>query len=156
MKKYTLESDFEKDVVSKLQACGWKGGANYPAVLHYPTEAELIQNWANIIFEHNRKELNNLINDIQQDKINRLFITYKDRLTRFGFNYLQEICKFHNTEIIQISNEIVEKSLHQDELVEDLISIIYSFSGKLYGLSKSQLKEINNSLNNLSIDKDEV
>lgn len=104
----------------------------------------------------NRKELNNLINDIQQDKISRLFITYKDRLTRFGFNYLQEICKFHNTEIIQVSNEIVEKSLQQDELVEDLISIIHSFSGKLYGLRKSQLKEINNSLNNLSIDKDEV
>ena len=41
----------------------------------------------------NRKELLSLISDIQNNKINRLFITYKDRLTRFGFNYLQEICK---------------------------------------------------------------
>lgn len=102
-----------------------------------------------------RKDLINLINDVQKDKINRIFITYKDRLTRFGFNYLQEICKYHNTSIIQVSKEIVEKSL-QDELVEDLISIIHSFSGKLYGLRKSQLKDINNTLSNIPIDKDEV
>lgn len=42
-KKYTVEADFENDVVEKLQACGWKGGASYPAVLKYPTEAELIK-----------------------------------------------------------------------------------------------------------------
>lgn len=97
-----------------------------------------------------RKELINLINDVQQDKVNRIFITYKDRLTRFGFNYLQEICKFHSTSIVQVSKEVIEKSL-QEELVEDLIAIIHSFSGKLYGLRKSQLKEINNSLNDIQI-----
>lgn len=95
-----------------------------------------------------RKELLNLINAVQQDKVNRIFITYKDRLTRFGFNYIQEICKFHNTSIVQVSKEFIEKSL-QDELVEDLISIIHSFSGKLYGLRKSQLKDINTELNNI-------
>lgn len=71
-KTYTKESDFEKDVVSKLQACGWKGGANYPAVLHYPTEAELIQNWANIIFEHNRKELGGV--PLNEDEIDKLLL----------------------------------------------------------------------------------
>ena len=96
----------------------------------------------------NRKELLNLINAVQQDKVNRIFITYKNRLTRFGFNYIQEICKFHNTSIVQVSKEFIEKSL-QDELVEDLISIIHSFSGKLYGLRKSQLKDINAELNNI-------
>lgn len=96
----------------------------------------------------NRKELLRLINDIQQDKINRLFITYKDRLTRFGFNYLNEICKCHNTTIISISDEVIEKSV-QEELAEDLCAIIHSFSGKLYGLRKSQLKDINTELNNI-------
>ena len=96
----------------------------------------------------NRKELLRLINDIQQDKINRLFITYKDRLTRFGFNYLNEICKYHNTTIISISDEVIEKSV-QEELAEDLCAIIHSFSGKLYGLRKSQLKDINTELNNI-------
>lgn len=96
----------------------------------------------------NRKELLNLLNEVQQDRINRIFITYKDRLTRFGFNYLQTICSFHNVPIIQVSKEVVEKSL-QEELVEDLVSIIHFFSGKLYGLRKSQLKEINDSLTNI-------
>jgi predicted site-specific integrase-resolvase len=96
----------------------------------------------------NRKELLKLLNDIQQNKINRLFITYKDRLTRFGFNYLNEICKYHNTTIISISNEVIEKSV-QEELAEDLCAIIHSFSGKLYGLRKSQLKDINTELNNI-------
>ncbi len=95
-----------------------------------------------------RKELLKLINDIQQNKINRLFITYKDRLTRFGFNYLNEICKYHNTTIISISKEVIEKSV-QEELAEDLCAIIHSFSGKLYGLRKSQLKDINTQLNNI-------
>lgn len=95
-----------------------------------------------------RKNLIQLINDVQADKINRIFITYKDRLTRFGFNYLQEICKFHNTTIIPISNELIEKSL-QEELVEDLIAIIHSFSGKLYGLRKSQLKDINTAIDEI-------
>ena len=99
-----------------------------------------------------RKDLLNLLSEVQRGRINRIFITYKDRLTRFGFNYLQEICKFHSTSVIPISNEILEKSI-QEELVEDLIAIIHSFSGKLYGLRKSQLKEINKSIETLSVEE---
>ena len=76
-KKYTIEADFEKDVVAKLNACGWKGGSNYPFVLKYPTEAELIQNWANIIFEHNRKELNNI--PLNQDEIDKLLLKIRGK-----------------------------------------------------------------------------
>lgn len=99
-----------------------------------------------------RKDLLNLVSEVQRGRVNRIFITYKDRLTRFGFNYLQEICKFHNTSVIPISNEILEKSI-QEELVEDLIAIIHSFSGKLYGLRKSQLKEINKSIETISVEE---
>lgn len=95
-----------------------------------------------------RKGVIKLIQDIESDKINRLFIMYKDRLTRFGFNYLYEICIAHNTEIIQVSNEVTTKST-QEELAEDLCAIIHSFSGKLYGLRKSQIKDINERLNSL-------
>jgi predicted site-specific integrase-resolvase len=95
-----------------------------------------------------RKGLTKLIQDIENNQINRLFITYKDRLTRFGFNYLFEICKAHNTNIIQISNEVITKTT-QEELAEDLCAIIHSFSGKLYGLRKSQIKDINDKLSSL-------
>lgn len=81
----------------------------------------------------NRKELNQLIDLVQNNKINRIFIMYKDRLTRFGFNYIKRICDFHNTEIIIVSNEENDKSL-QEELAEDIIAMIHSSSDKLYGM----------------------
>ncbi len=80
-----------------------------------------------------RKQLLKIIDMILSNKVDRIFINYKDRLTRFGFNYIETICKFHNTKIIIVSNEITEKSL-EEELAEDLCSIIHSFSGKLYGM----------------------
>ena len=89
----------------------------------------------------NRKGLNQLINLIQKDEVNRIFITYKDRLTRFGFSYLKAIADFHHTEIIVVSSETTDKSLEM-ELAEDIISIIHSFSGKLYGLRKKVKTDI--------------
>ena len=49
--KYDNESVFENDFVNFLQErCGWKGG-----VLEYKTEQDLIQNWANILYNNNRE-----------------------------------------------------------------------------------------------------
>ena len=87
----------------------------------------------------NRKELKKLLDMVMNDEIDRIFILYKDRLTRFGFNYLEQICNKFGTEIIVISEEIQEKSI-QEELAEDIISIIHSFSGKLYGM-RNKIKE---------------
>lgn len=69
---------------------------------------------------------------------------YKDRLTRFRFNYIKQICDFHNTEIIIVSNEKNDKSL-QEELVEYIISIIHSSSTKLYGM-KHKISEATNKI----------
>lgn len=90
----------------------------------------------------NRKELNQLISLVQNDKINRIFIMYKDRLTRFGFNYIKQICDFHNTEIIIVSNDDNDKSL-SEELTDDIISVIHSSSDKLYGMRHKILKATN-------------
>lgn len=81
----------------------------------------------------NRKGLNKLIELIQNEQVDRVFVTYKDRLTRFGFNYLKAIADFNNTQIIVVSSEIEDKSI-SEELAEDILSIIHSFSGKMYGL----------------------
>ena len=94
----------------------------------------------------NRKQLNNLLDDVMQDKVNRIFIHHKDRLTRFGFNYLEQICHKFNTQIIVVSNEQSDKSM-EEELAEDIISIIHSFSGKLYGMRSRLNKEIQKELN---------
>lgn len=48
---FSKESDFENALIRMLvESCGWE-----PQVLHYKTEKELLQNWANILFENNRK-----------------------------------------------------------------------------------------------------
>ena len=87
----------------------------------------------------NRKELKKLLDMVMNDEVDRIFILYKDRLTRFGFNYLEQICNKFGTKIIVISEETQEKSI-QEELAEDIISIIHSFSSELYGM-KNKIKE---------------
>ena len=86
-----------------------------------------------------RRELKKILDMVMDDKIDRIFVLYKDRLTRFGFNYLEQICNKFGTKIIIVSEEIQEKSI-QEELAEDIISIIHSFSGKLYGM-RNKIKE---------------
>jgi hypothetical protein len=60
----------------------------------------------------------------------------------FAFDYnVEQICDFHNTEIISVSYEENDKSLLK-ELAEDIIVIIHSFSGKLYGMKHKIVKAI--------------
>lgn len=87
-----------------------------------------------------RKKFQTLIKMIMNDEVSRIFVTYKDRLTRFGFNMLEEICKLKNIQIIVV-NQDKEKQSVQDELVSDMMSLITSFSGKLYGMRSKQKKE---------------
>lgn len=75
---------------------------------------------------------------ILENKANKIYITYKDRLTRFGFDYLKSVCDFYNVEII-ILHEEKDKSIQQ-ELVEDMMNLLASFSGKLYGMRSSKNK----------------
>ena len=61
---------------------------------------------------------------------------HKDRLTRFGFNYIEVLLKNRGKEI-----EVVNLSTNDESnLMEDLISIIYSFSARIYGLRRSTRK----------------
>ena len=83
----------------------------------------------------NRRKLQKLLSMVQNGEVNRIFINYKDRLTRFGFNYIKRICDFHDVQIIIVSEEIDHKS-DSEELAEDIIALIHSFSGKLYGYDK--------------------
>ena len=96
----------------------------------------------------NRKELAKLLGLVMEKRITRLFVNYKDRLTRFGFKYIEAVCKFNGTEIIVVSDETREKTV-QEELAEDLVAIIHSFSGKLYGLRRGVKKDIEKSIENL-------
>ena len=80
-----------------------------------------------------RPKLLKLIEDVMNEKVNNVYITYKDRLTRFGYHYLEKVFHHYGVNIIVVKDRDREKSIEQ-ELAEDLMSLIASFSGKLYGL----------------------
>lgn len=75
-----------------------------------------------------------------------LLVEHNDRLTRFGFNYLNMYCNNKGIEIIVANESKSEK----DEMINDLVSVVTSFCAKLYGARKckrkteSIIKEIKN------------
>jgi len=58
-------------------------------------------------------------------------IEYKDRLARFGYKYLESYCKAFGVRIIEVEQQESEEP--QEELLEDMISIVTSFSARIYG-----------------------
>lgn len=92
----------------------------------------------------NRIQLNKLIQLVIQNKIDKIFISFKDRLTRFGFDYFVNFFKEFGTEIV-ILNSTKEEDF-QSELTQDLISIIHHFSMKLYSNRRKVLKNIEKDL----------
>ena len=81
----------------------------------------------------NRKQIQKLLILVMENQVSRIFVTDKDRLTRFGFHYLETVCSAKGVEIVVVKDFHAEKSV-QEELTEDMMSLLASFSGKLYGL----------------------
>ena len=71
-------------------------------------------------------------------KPTRIVVENKDRLTRFGFEYLKRLLKEQNCELVVI-NETKEDD---KELLKDLTSVIYSFCARLYGMRRAKNKTI--------------
>lgn len=82
----------------------------------------------------NRKKLLKILNS---DIPLRVVIEHKDRLTRFGFNYIKT-CVEKNGGIIVVVNT---KETEKEELVEDFVSVITSFCARIYGRRRSERKK---------------
>lgn len=83
----------------------------------------------------NRAKLNNLLkNDL--DTFSILLVEHKDRLTRFGFNYIDIMLKTHNKRLEVIN--LVDND--REDLVQDFISVITSFCARVYGQTRSKRK----------------
>lgn len=80
----------------------------------------------------NRRGLKRLLRDAKQGKINTVYITAKDRLTRFGYEYLSELLGEYGCDIVVMDDEYT-KSMYE-ELIQDFLSLLASFSGKYYKL----------------------
>lgn len=88
---------------------------------------------------YNNKGLNELIEMLLQDEVSKIVILYKDRLVRFGFELIQNICEFRSVEIEVIDNTIQSD---EEEVVEDLKEIITVFSCRLQGKGAKKTKDM--------------
>ncbi len=124
--------DLERQVLDIMNACE-KEGLDKPVIIR-DTGSGL---------NTKRKGLVRLIEMAKNHEIKRIFITSKDRLTRFGYEYLEELFSMAGVEIVALQEK--ENKDLQEELVDDMMSLLASFSGKLYrirGNKKKKMREI--------------
>ena len=95
---------------------------------------------------YQRQNWNKLLKQVEANEIDKIYITYKDRFVRFGYEWFEEFCASHGTEIIVLNQK---QTSPEKELTEDLLSILHLFSERNYGLRKykteinKELKELN-------------
>lgn len=87
----------------------------------------------------NRKGLKRLLDDAQNGVINKVVITQQDRLTRFGYTYIKRLLAAYGCSL-EAAFDNPNKTL-QEELIQDFMKLIASFSGKYYRLRGYQQKK---------------
>lgn len=80
---------------------------------------------------YQRKQFNRLMEEIELGHVQRLIIAHKDRLVRFGFEWFAAFCQRHGTDLVIVNGDTLSP---EQELVQDLLSIVHVFSARLYGL----------------------
>ena len=94
-----------------------------------------------ITFE-NRIDLFKLIDEVIDNKIEKIIITYKDRLSRIGFDFFKTLFNKFGCEIIVIS-EVGSNKLDREEIFEEIISLLHCYSMKMYSKRKNnKIKEL--------------
>lgn len=83
---------------------------------------------------YNRKKWNKLIEEVMENKIDTIVITHKDR---FGYDWFERFLLKFDTKLLVVNNELLSP---QEELVQDIISILHVFSCRIYGLRKYKKK----------------
>ena len=98
-------------------------------------QIHFIQAYAN----YKRKKWLDLLEAVDRNEVGTIYVTYKDRFIRFGYEYFEHFCQNHQTQLIALNDK---ESSPTQELVDDLASMIRDFSGRLFGLRKyaSQIK----------------
>lgn len=80
-----------------------------------------------------RRKLESILNDIS---ITKIIVEHSDRFSRFGMNYIENLLKMQGRSI-----EVINKqSNDRDDLMQDFVSIITSFTARLYGQRRTKRK----------------
>ena len=82
----------------------------------------------------NRQKLNNLF-EKELNNFDILLVEHKDRLTRFGFNYIDMLLKSLNKKV-----EVINLADNKEDLIQDFVSCITSFCARIYGQKRYKRK----------------
>ena len=80
---------------------------------------------------YSKKGLKRLITLITNNQVERLVLTHKDRLLRFGSELIFSLCEIFGTEVVIINR--TEDASFEEDLANDVLEIITVFSARLYG-----------------------
>ena len=89
---------------------------------------------------YNKKGLKKLLNLILEKRIDRLILTHKDRLLRFGAELIFSLCEAQNIEVVIINRG--DQPSFEEELASDVLEIITVFSARLYGSRSDKNKQL--------------
>jgi putative resolvase len=87
-----------------------------------------------------RRQLQRLLRLVREDHVAEIVVTYADRLTRFGQEYLQVL--FDSLGVTLTVVDKVENKTAEQELTDDMLALLASFSGRLYGMRSHKQKEL--------------
>ncbi len=88
-----------------------------------------------------RKEFFQMLDEIIDHRIEKVIIAYKDRLSRVGFELFSHLFNKYGTEIVVIS-DVGNKKLDSEEIFEEIVSLLHSYSMKLYSQRHANRKKI--------------
>jgi predicted site-specific integrase-resolvase len=88
---------------------------------------------------YQNKSLNKLMQMVLNDEVSKIVVLYKDRLVRFGFELIKNICSFKGISVEVIDNT---ERTNEEEIIEDLIQIITIFSCRLQGKRANKTKKM--------------
>ena len=100
---------------------------------------------------YKRQNWSKLLKQVEANEIDKIYITYKDRFVRFGYEWFEEFCASHGTEIIVLNQK---QTSPEEELTEDLLSILHVFSERNHELRRCKT-EINKELKEINEKKEE-
>jgi putative resolvase len=100
----------------------------------YPTYTIIEDIGSGINF--NRKGFRKIIDMAIDGKINTLVVAYKDRLTRFGFEFIEDLVKKYSGGTVIIEDDNGHKKEPKEELVDDVMQILNVYTAKMNGLRK--------------------
>lgn len=87
-----------------------------------------------------RKQFKVLLDEILNFKVGKLYITYKDRLSRISFDMLKRLFSEFGCEIVVIND--TEEKADENEIFEEIISILHCFSMRMYSRKRKKKLEI--------------